>query len=88
MDVTEALAKLDGALPENPGHDRGSVSVPTDAIRAVVAAFTGEHEGPCLNYPGQDPGGYSEYDACCFHRHRQQELQRLLDVGRVEPGAG
>jgi hypothetical protein len=49
------------------------------AKRAVVAAYLppGEdpHPGlPCVNYEGQDPAGYDEYDSCWQHLEASKKL--------------
>lgn len=34
---------------------------------AAVLRYRDGHEGPCINFKGQDPKHYSEYDSCALH---------------------
>lgn len=38
-----------------------------DEDHTAVLRYRDGHEGPCLNYRGQDPEGYDEYDSCYLH---------------------
>jgi hypothetical protein len=35
--------------------------------RAALTQFLDGHDGPCLNYPEQDPEHYDEFDSCYRH---------------------
>lgn len=32
-----------------------------------IIAYRDGHAGPCINYAGQDPAAYDEYDSCHLH---------------------
>ncbi|WP_225794772.1 DUF6221 family protein [Streptomyces aculeolatus] len=34
---------------------------------AALIRYRDGHDGPCLNYRGQEPEGYDEYDSCYLH---------------------
>lgn len=38
-----------------------------DDTEAAVIRYRDGHEGPCLNFKGQPPDAYSEYDSCALH---------------------
>lgn len=64
----------DGRDPFAPGWDSAWVLAECDAKWRIIAAYLppgdDPHPGlPCINYEGQDPNGYDEYDTC--HRHLQ-----------------
>jgi hypothetical protein len=35
--------------------------------RAALLRYRDGHDGPCINYEGQDPAAYDEYDSCVLH---------------------
>jgi hypothetical protein len=37
-----------------------------EAATALLTYRDG-HQGPCINYPGQRPAAYDEYDSCALH---------------------
>lgn len=49
----------------------------------------GEHDGPCINYAGQDPDGYNKYDSCWAHseagKARAQAARDFLGAAPVPP---
>lgn len=46
-------------------------------------ADRGRHDGPCLNYVGQDPAHYNEHDSCALHiaasEQRWARIQAVID---------
>lgn len=59
---------------------RKHVLADIDAKRRIVDAYlppgTNPHPGcPCINYEGQDPAEYTEYDSC--HRHLEASEKHL-----------
>jgi hypothetical protein len=38
-----------------------------DEDRAALLRYRDGHEGPCLNYKGQDPAHYDDHDSCVLH---------------------
>ena len=62
-------------------HDPARVLREVEAKRGVVAAYLppGEdpHPGqPCINYDGQDPDEYDDYDSCSRHLEANKRLLR------------
>lgn len=53
-----------------------------DGTRAALIRYRDGHEGPHINYAGQDPDYYDEYDSC----HRCIEVARLTPYRDVEFG--
>lgn len=37
------------------------------ATEAATLRYRDGHEGPCINYDGQDPDAYDEFDSCARH---------------------
>lgn len=40
--------------------------------RVAVIQYRDGHDGPCLNYPDQDPEHYDEFDSCYRHNEVAQ----------------
>ncbi|MFI2349687.1 DUF6221 family protein [Streptomyces sp. NPDC019443] len=38
-----------------------------DDLKAALLQYRDGHDGPCVNFEGQDPAHYSEYDSCALH---------------------
>jgi hypothetical protein len=38
-----------------------------DDVEAAVLRLRDGHDGPCVNYEGQDPANYDDYDSCSRH---------------------
>lgn len=38
-----------------------------DEQRQALIQYRDGHDGPCINYLGQPPGAYSEFDSCALH---------------------
>lgn len=62
-------------------HDPARVLREIEAKRGIVAAYLppGEdpHPGqPCINYDGQDPDEYDDYDSCFRHLEANKRLLR------------
>lgn len=36
-------------------------------VEAAIIAYRDGHPGPCLNYEGQDPAAYDEFEPCALH---------------------
>jgi hypothetical protein len=45
----------------------GFITARLDEDERTTIAFRDGHPGPCLNYEGQSPENYSEYDTCYRH---------------------
>ena len=56
--TAEGLARLAGRL-RRCAADR--------EMLAAVQRYIDGHPGPCVNYEGQDPAHYSEFDSCALH---------------------
>jgi hypothetical protein len=56
-----------------------------DVLRAAEASLRdGTHEGPCLNYDGQEVTDYTNWDACVIHmtttRQREEDLALAISA--------
>lgn len=59
-----------------------------DAVEAAVIAYREGHPGPCLNYEGQRPEDYTEYDSCYLHvRDAEASPYRDAEFGLAEVDA-
>lgn len=38
-----------------------------DDVERATIRYRDGHEGPCVNFEGQDPSGYDEYESCARH---------------------
>lgn len=48
----------------------------------------GDHDGPCLNYEGQNPDDYEDWDSCALHVRagieRTERLRRAVEAYGAE----
>lgn len=57
-----------------------------EAARAMLLPI--EHEGPCINYDGQNPEWYDEYDSCSQHlaAAEARRVRLAAAIARIDGG--